>query len=487
MMQSESTPYGITQVRAPEVSDNLVSNRKVCIIDSGYDINHPDLQSTRVAGYTGTEVGLPWNADGDGHGTHVAGTVAALGNNGQGVVGVVPNGQLNLHIVRVFDAQGNYVWRSSLVTAVQACVDAGSNIVSMSLGGGGASTFEAAAYKRVTEDDGVLLIAAAGNDGNASFSYPASYSYVMSVAANDRNEGHATFSQFNSQVSISGSGVSVQSTTPNGNYAFFSGTSMATPHVSGVAALVWSHFDSLTGEQIRKALEQNAKDKGTSGFDNFYGHGLVDAKATFDALSAGNIPGVCTDSVEGWHDSDGTEFNCAWYSIGSNCAQHGDSFVNDGFTANQACCGCGGGTTSNDGGPTRAPTAPGSPTRAPTPAPTPDPTPSPTRSPTAAPTASDDDVSGGLCQDSAGRFSIENGRTKNCKWASLSNTDKRCNRGDTAASCPVTCGADCACFDTEGSFTINGKERDCEWVARKLLRCDKNIPRSNCPLTCGVC
>ena len=111
-------PYGINAVKAFEVSDSLVSNRKVCIIDSGYDINHPDLPNgSTVTGSTG-EAG-PWDEDGDGHGTHVAGTIAALSNGG-GVVGVARNGELQLHIVRVFGDDGVYAWGSDLVYAVSS-------------------------------------------------------------------------------------------------------------------------------------------------------------------------------------------------------------------------------------------------------------------------------------------------------------------------------------------------------------------------------
>jgi len=295
-LQSEEVPYGITMVRAAEVDTSKVSNRKVCIIDTGYDKGHPDLQTANVSGYSGPESAGPWDEDRNGHGTHVAGTIAALGGNNEGVVGVVPTGQMNLYIVRVFGNNGRFTWKSTLIAAVEKCVEAGSNIVSMSLGGPIASILEATAYKRMTEEDGVLLIAAAGNGGNSGFSYPASYESVMSVGAVDSTETIASFSQYNTQVDISAPGVDVRSTTPGGEYRSYSGTSMATPHVAGVAALVWSHFPNLKGEQIRVALEENAVDKGADGYDEYYGHGLVDAKSAYDSLASGKVPSVCTDS-----------------------------------------------------------------------------------------------------------------------------------------------------------------------------------------------
>ena len=126
----------------------------------------------------------------------------------------------------------------------------------------------------------------------------------MSVAAVDSNEKRAYFSQYNSQVEIAGPGVSVRSTIPNNNgYANKSGTSMATPHVAGVAALVWSYFPECTNHQIRGALIKSARDKGAPGCDTQYGHGIVDADAAFELLknggcdagdnTAGPSPGGC--------------------------------------------------------------------------------------------------------------------------------------------------------------------------------------------------
>lgn len=133
---NEDVPYGINLVNALDVPDDNISNRKVCIIDTGYDLSHPDLpKASTGASITGTGASnLEWSKDGDGHGTHVAGTIAAVGNNNQGIVGVNRNGQLNLHIVRIFDNNGKYVWASTLVSAVEDCAANGANVVNMSLG-----------------------------------------------------------------------------------------------------------------------------------------------------------------------------------------------------------------------------------------------------------------------------------------------------------------------------------------------------------------
>lgn len=408
---AQSLPYGVTMVQA---DDNLftVTNAgtagngaMVCIIDSGYQRAHQDLQDANVTGTNDPGTGN-WFEDTCGHGSHVAGTIAAL-DNGVGVVGVNRNGLLKLHIEKVFDgAACGYAYSSSLVTALNRCrAAAGSNklVVSMSLGGGGSNTTENTAFQSAY-DAGVLNIAAAGNDGSTRTSYPAGYASVMSVAAVDSAGVVASFSQKNADVEIAAPGVAVVSTTPfkasslsagagtwfgadidgsartdvagtlvagglcdtvgawagqvvlcergvnsfaqkvanvlagggagaviynnvsggfaatlNGTstipgitlsredglvalgavsqssglvnsggvgdgYESYDGTSMATPHVSGVAALVWSLNPTKTNAQIRDALQKTAQDKGTVGRDNSYGFGIVKAKAAHDYL-----------------------------------------------------------------------------------------------------------------------------------------------------------------------------------------------------------
>ncbi|MDE3273024.1 S8 family serine peptidase [Pseudoalteromonas sp. G4] len=294
---AESTPYGIGMVQANQLSDNLTGNRKVCIMDTGYQLGHPDLPSNGITGddgYGSNNTGN-WYNDGNGHGTHVAGTIAAIGGNGQGVVGVNPSNQLGLHIVKVFNDQGNWAYGSDLIRAIEQCQQAGANVTSMSLGGSGQSSAERQAFAN-SYAQGMLHIAAAGNDGNSSMSYPASYDAVVSVAAVNSSESKASFSQYNSQVEIAAPGVSVNSTWINSGYKSISGTSMATPHVSGVAALVWSHFPNCSNQQIRDALNATAKDKGATGRDTSYGYGIVQAKAAYDYLAGSSCGGGSGDA-----------------------------------------------------------------------------------------------------------------------------------------------------------------------------------------------
>ena len=265
----QTVPYGVDMVQARDVwdvnRDGVVdvgsptgSNRKICIIDSGFQISHEDLQGINVTGYKGN---LPWNQDGDGHGTHVAGTIAAV-NNQRGVVGVTP-GTVNLHIVRVFGDSGSWAYASDLMDAANRCAIAGANIISMSLGTLTYSATMQDAFNRLNSQ-GILSIAAAGNDGSTAFSYPASYPSVMSVAAIDSNKVIAYFSQRNSQVDIAAPGVDVISTVDS-SYQSYSGTSMATPHVSAVAALVWSAKPSATNEDVCAALCASGEDLGVAG------------------------------------------------------------------------------------------------------------------------------------------------------------------------------------------------------------------------------
>ncbi|WP_196139725.1 S8 family serine peptidase [Aliikangiella sp. G2MR2-5] len=417
-LMAQTVPYGIGLVQADQVDDTVAAasagGKKVCIIDSGLDLPHEDMgsQGGTINGTNDSGTGN-WHDHGGPHGTHVAGTIGAL-NNGIGVRGVIGS-DVSMHIVKVFNESG-WGYSSSLASAVNTCVNNGADVINMSLGGSGSSTTEANAMQSAL-DAGVLLIAAAGNDGNASsttdaMSYPASYDAVMSVAAIDSEKALADFSQKNSQVEISGPGVNVYSTYPEGtgsvveltvgstgysvngmenqgsasgalynfgtgestnsgasgkvcliergnisfhdkvkncensggvgaiiynnvagelgatlgdtnttsipavaasqangqamlnqlgqntslnigpgNYGKMSGTSMASPHVAGVATLVWSHHPSCTATQIRAALNATAEDLGAAGRDVKFGYGLVQTKTAIDYITANGCDG----------------------------------------------------------------------------------------------------------------------------------------------------------------------------------------------------
>jgi len=259
---------------------------KVGIVDTGIQQNHPDLAGkvTDCAGVKNFGISLliiviladPTIVDGkcnddNGHGTHVAGTIAANTNNGQGVAGVSPNSPLA--ICKALNSSG-----SGTLVMVANCIDwtnqKGAKIISMSLGAtSGAATLQDA-VRRAT-NNGSLVIAAAGNGGNSTPNYPAAYEEVVSVGATDHNDAHASFSTFNNDVEVSAPGVNILSTWNNGGYREASGTSMATPHASGVAAVIASLHPNWSVAQIRAKLQASVDDRGPAGRDPEFGFGRV--------------------------------------------------------------------------------------------------------------------------------------------------------------------------------------------------------------------
>ena len=419
---TQLTPYAIYQSQANQLSLDMANAKRVCVIDSGIagevgetGGRNEDFDWTNITGSSDSGTG-DWFRDGGPHGTHVAGTVAAA-DNGFGVIGMAPGNPL--HIVKVFNAAG-WGYSSDLAKAADECASNGASIISMSLGGGRANRTEESAFDTFTANGG-LVVAAAGNDGNTTRSYPAGYESVMMIGANDADNNIAAFSQFPSCrnkgktkdgycVEATAGGVNTLSTYPaggatlatmtvdgagfassamensgsasgdtydfglgdavdagasgkicvisrgditfyekvqncelsggtgaiiynnepgmlygtlgdtndttipavgatqedgpallastsaaisieSGDYGYMSGTSMATPGVSGVAALVWSNHPGCSGTDIRNALKATAEDVGAAGKDVYFGYGIVKAKAASDYLTANGCAG----------------------------------------------------------------------------------------------------------------------------------------------------------------------------------------------------
>ncbi len=459
----ESTPYGITLVQGDLVTEPESDGIGVCVIDSGYLIAHEDLQDENVTGRASGPNG-PAFEDGCGHGSHVTGTIAALSGNGAGVVGLNGNGNINLHIVRFFRDDCSAGFASNLVSALEECRAAGAKVINMSLGGTRASQTERRAFEEAYAA-GFLPVAAAGNSGNTSKSYPASYDSVLSVAAVDRDLNLAEFSQRNDQVELAAPGVGVLSTVPDrdvssvtlgaetyaaaqmdgsrdtdgvlgplvdggacaesgdwagaivlcergaisfkdkhdnardgggvaaviynnvaggfsgtlgsgvtsdipvvamsqalgqalvgtgvgkdatlvaqvvegaGGYAELSGTSMASPHVAGVAALIWRNVPEASPQAVRAAMTQTALDLGAPGRDNSFGYGLVQAQAALEQLE--NAPGECepTEATESTCD-DGVDNDCDGFVDGndSDCEANQCLPVDESCTDDAECC-----------------------------------------------------------------------------------------------------------------------------------------------------
>ncbi len=278
--------WGIKQIGADKVHNNGIKGEtiNVAILDTGADLDHPDLVSNIVYSYDFSGFNDPDASDRNGHGTHVAGTVGALLNS-NGVVGVAPD--VNLYILKVFTDSGRGSY-SDVIEALEWCYlthgDSNSNndiqIVSMSLGSeyaDGDPDFED--LVDTLYDVGILLVGAAGNSGSANDNviYPARYENVIAVAATDINNYKASFSSTGPAVEISAPGVLIRSTYKNDRYATMSGTSMATPHLAGTAALVMAANPGISNVEVRQILRDTADDRGEPGRDTSYGFGLVDA------------------------------------------------------------------------------------------------------------------------------------------------------------------------------------------------------------------
>ncbi len=271
---SQTVPWGIDRVFGdgsysfPTWNASRGEGIGVAILDTGIYCDHPDLI---VIGGTNTIDATGHCSDGSGHGTHVAGTVAALDNN-LGVVGVAPD--VDLYAVKVLDDGGGGTV-ASVVAGIEWAVDQDISIINMSLGGGHHQTLQLAIQDAYNE--GVLLVASAGNSGPRpnSVSYPARYPEVIAVSATDINDGFPNFSSRGSQVELAAPGVSILSTLPANRYGYGSGTSMASPHVAGVAALVRATDPALSNVEIRKILQDTAEDIGLS--SDRQGYGLVRA------------------------------------------------------------------------------------------------------------------------------------------------------------------------------------------------------------------
>ncbi len=271
---AQTTPWGISHVQGTEAQDagHTGNGVKVAVLDTGIDCSHEDLNvSGGHSVFTDSANNDPCN-DGNGHGTHVAGTVAALDNN-VGVLGVAP--QTDLYAVKVLsnDGSGSY---SGIAEGIEWSIQNDMDVINMSLGGSQSSSI-LEDYTNLAYEEGLLVVAAAGNDGNRggnndTVGYPAKYESAMAVAAVDENNQRATFSSTGPAVEISAPGVNILSSVPGNNYDSYNGTSMASPHVAGVAAQVWAAKPDLTNVELRNLLNDTAQPLGDS---NKYGSGLV--------------------------------------------------------------------------------------------------------------------------------------------------------------------------------------------------------------------
>ncbi|SDT79074.1 S8 family peptidase [Actinoplanes derwentensis] len=278
--------WDLAKISVPDAWESSTGNGVVvAVIDTGVDGTHPDLAGQVLAGYDAIEDVAGGDTDVDGHGTHVAGTIAAIAGNGKGIAGIAPDAEILP--VKVLDANGEG-FTSDTAEGIVWAADNGADVINLSLGGTEADTAQktAIAYAR---NKGVTVIAAAGNEREegSPVSYPAAFPGVIAVAATDSSDEVGVYSNEGDYVDVAAPGTGIVSTVPGGKYSTANGTSMASPHVAAVAALLKAYQPAITPDEIEETLENTAVDLGTTGFDNDFGNGRIDAAAALESLGAG--------------------------------------------------------------------------------------------------------------------------------------------------------------------------------------------------------
>jgi len=277
----------------------------VAVIDTGVKQSLQDLANTQfVAGWDFVNNDAD-PTDDEGHGSHVAGTIAQSTNNGVGVAGVAYNAAIMP--IKVLNSRGSGSF-DDIAEGIYYAVDHGADVINMSLGGASTLTILEDAVNYAW-NNGVVVVCAAGNESTSAPSYPAAYTNSISVSATAGNDSLASYSNYGTTIDVCAPGgdsgdyngdgyddMILQNTftrTSEGYY-FFAGTSMASPHVAGVAALVKAANPGLTNAQIRDILETTTEDLGANGWDIYFGHGMVDAVAAIQA--AGGAPPPANES-----------------------------------------------------------------------------------------------------------------------------------------------------------------------------------------------
>ncbi len=273
--------WGPKKIYCPEAWDYQKGDTRifVAILDTGVDYNHEDLSGRVIKGYDFV------NNDNDpmddhNHGTHCAGICGAIMDNNKGIAGVA---QVSLIAVKVLDDTTNGIWENVINGIYYAANWGPSNsakVLSMSLEGGYDPDAEIACnYAYNTK--GCLLVAISGNYGIEQIAYPAAFDTVIAVGATDSNDQRWYGSNYGDDLELVAPGVGIHSTIRNNGYESWTGTSMAAPHVSGVAALMWSQNPKVAynNAKIREVLRNTAVDLGSSGKDKYYGYGKVNAYA----------------------------------------------------------------------------------------------------------------------------------------------------------------------------------------------------------------
>ena len=256
----------------------------IAIIDTGIDIDHPEFEgriSELSYNVPNDSVGLLAVNDDDGHGTMVAGIIAANKNNGIGIAGITQNTQLL--VIKTNEDGSESFKESDIIEGIYYAVDHGADVINLSLGSTYNNPLTEAAIDYATEQ-GVFIVCASGNNGTEETVYPASYANSISVSAVDALKVLSTYSSYGSYIDLAAPGNSIYSTAVGGGYASASGTSFASPHVAGIIALYLSIDPNASVEEVKARLYGSAEDLGDPGLDIQYGNGLINADALIQSV-----------------------------------------------------------------------------------------------------------------------------------------------------------------------------------------------------------
>lgn len=254
----------------------------VAVIDTGIDINHIEFQgliSPKSYNAFTLQTGIENVIDTHGHGTMVAGIIAAKKNNQEGIAGIASN--INLMVIKANDENQGAFEDKAIIEGIYYATDNGADVINLSLGNS-TKNIQMEIAVNYAYNNGVVVVAAAGNDGVSDPLYPAAFARSISVSSVDSRQTFTDYSNYGQTVDISAPGSDITTTVINQGYGTVSGTSFATPQVTGVIALMLSYFDHSSVEEITQRLLKSAKDQGDPGKDIYYGHGLVN---TYNALA----------------------------------------------------------------------------------------------------------------------------------------------------------------------------------------------------------
>jgi subtilisin family serine protease len=319
-IDKQVTDWGVTKTKATNMHVRGVTGKgvKIAILDTGIDTKHPDLHVSGGACLL-SDCSNSYNDD-NGHGTHVAGIIAAQ-NNHIGVLGVAP--EASIYAVKVLNRYGDGTL-STVLAGIEWAIQHNMDIINLSL----ATSEDSPVLKQAIDkayQQGLLIVAAVGNNGNKqgtgnTVEYPAKYDSVIAVSAINRQNVRADYSATGSEVEVAAPGEEIYSTVPvaydsdgdSDGYTWMSGTSMAAPFVSGILALYKQQYPNKTNVELRQMLRENAVDLGAPGKDDWYGYGLVQAEQIkppqLEVKLQSNTAGVVnfsvtplTDSIQGYN------------------------------------------------------------------------------------------------------------------------------------------------------------------------------------------